>query len=90
MLAKAKALTGTFYLPPEALAPGTMEVRINNEPFEIPDTCTLSEAVQHAGIPLQKGIALAVNNTVIPKANWASESLKANDNIMVIRATQGG
>lgn len=37
-----------------------------------------------------KGIAVAVNNQVIPKQQWDTTPLKQNDNILIITATQGG
>lgn len=36
------------------------------------------------------GIAVAVNNKVIPKTNWKEFQLKENDKITIIKATQGG
>ena len=36
------------------------------------------------------GLAVAVNDTVIPKKNWNEESLRQGDRVEVIRATQGG
>jgi sulfur carrier protein len=37
-----------------------------------------------------KGIAIAVNFTVIQKSDWGKTKLKENDNITIIKATQGG
>ena len=37
-----------------------------------------------------KGIAIAVNQTVISKSEWNKTQLKENDNITIIKATQGG
>ena len=37
-----------------------------------------------------KGIAIAVNQTVISKSEWSKTQLKENDNIAIIKATQGG
>ncbi|MBI4946577.1 MAG: sulfur carrier protein ThiS [Bacteroidetes bacterium] len=36
------------------------------------------------------GIAVAVNNSVIPKKKWEQFELKENDKILIIKATQGG
>ena len=38
----------------------------------------------------QNGIAVAINNTVIPKSNWNSHLLTDSDTILIISATQGG
>ena len=37
-----------------------------------------------------KGIAVAINNQVIPKTAWATTPLRHQDSILVISATQGG
>lgn len=37
-----------------------------------------------------KGIAVAVNNQVIPKKNWETHLLNEHDKITIIHATQGG
>jgi sulfur carrier protein len=36
-----------------------------------------------------KGIAIAINDTVIPKSNWNSHPLKETDTVLIISATQG-
>lgn len=37
-----------------------------------------------------KGIAVAVNNHVVPQSQWASTALQDQDSILIITATQGG
>lgn len=37
-----------------------------------------------------RGIAVAVNEEVIPRNAWASHTLNENDSILIITATQGG
>ena len=37
-----------------------------------------------------KGIAVAVNNSVILKINWKKFQLKESDKVIIIKATQGG
>jgi sulfur carrier protein len=42
-------------------------------------------------IPKNKtGIAVAINNTVIPKSDWNSHPIQETDDILIISATQGG
>ena len=36
------------------------------------------------------GIALAVNEKVVPKKEWEKFELKENDKVLLIKATQGG
>jgi sulfur carrier protein len=38
----------------------------------------------------QKGIAVAVNGAVVPRAAWEQTRLRAGDNNEIVRARQGG
>jgi sulfur carrier protein len=38
----------------------------------------------------QKGIAVALNGAVIPRAAWPQTPLKAGDRVEIVRARQGG
>ncbi|MCS3867197.1 sulfur carrier protein [Chryseobacterium ginsenosidimutans] len=38
----------------------------------------------------KKGIAVALNNRIIPKSFWAETILNDKDSILIITATQGG
>ncbi|WP_299675254.1 sulfur carrier protein ThiS [uncultured Tenacibaculum sp.] len=36
------------------------------------------------------GIAIAINNSIIKKSDWENHILSDNDNVLIIRSTQGG
>jgi sulfur carrier protein len=38
----------------------------------------------------QRGIAVALNGTVVPRAAWPDTVLKPGDNVEIVRARQGG
>jgi len=38
----------------------------------------------------QNGIAVAINNTVVPKLKWDEFFVQETDEILIISATQGG
>jgi sulfur carrier protein len=38
----------------------------------------------------QRGIAVAVNGAVVPRAQWPATALKPGDSIEIVRARQGG
>ncbi len=63
---------------------------INNQAYSLQKGSNLFTALEQNGIQNQKGIAVAVNNAVIPKAEWQNKILNENDKITIIRATQGG
>ena len=67
-----------------------MTIFINNKSFDLPENTILSEALKTAGINHFEGIAVAVNNHIIPKTNWDNHAVSENDSLTIIRATQGG
>lgn len=67
-----------------------MKVIVNDTPIELNGSTMLEQAVLHSGVTDFKGLAVAVNNTVIPRTNWNAYNLNENDTITIIRATQGG
>jgi sulfur carrier protein len=40
--------------------------------------------------PDARGVAVAVNGTVVPRAEWSSTRLSPGDQIEIVRARQGG
>jgi sulfur carrier protein len=38
----------------------------------------------------QSGVAVALNETIIPRSQWGNYQLSENDEILVIEAAQGG
>lgn len=67
-----------------------MNVFVNNQNHILTKDANLLLALEQNGITSQKGIAVAVNNKVIPKAEWPGKILNENDKITIIKATQGG
>ena len=67
-----------------------MNVFINNNSINCSEETTLHQLLHTQGITSSKGIAVAINNSVIPKADWEQKKLTNNDKITIIRATQGG
>lgn len=67
-----------------------MEVKLNNQTKIFEEQCTVQQLLDQIVPEKQKGIAVAVNKSVIPKINWQSHFLKQNDDVLIIKATQGG
>jgi sulfur carrier protein len=67
-----------------------MNVFVNNSLLEIPTRSKVAEALETLNIISAKGIAIAVNGNVIPRAEWEQFELNSEDKITVIKATQGG
>jgi sulfur carrier protein len=67
-----------------------MNVYLNNESVVAGEDVSLSELLHSRNLAEKKGVAVAVNNSVIRKKDWASTNLSENDNILIITAIQGG
>ena len=66
-----------------------MELVVNGKTQSVPERVRMSELVQLLGLP-DSGVAIAVNDTVIPKGRWADTSLEPMQRIEVLTAVQGG
>ncbi len=66
-----------------------MELVVNGKTQSVPDQLRMSELVQLLGLP-DTGVAVAVNDHVIPKGRWAETSLEPMQRIEVLTAVQGG
>jgi sulfur carrier protein len=68
-----------------------MELKINNQTKQFATDSLTVQALLDLEIPIkQNGIAVAINNTVIPKSNWNLHPIQETDDILIISATQGG
>lgn len=66
-----------------------MNVFLNNQPFSFEQEKNLLSVLEELKIS-HDGIAIALNETVIPKSEWEKIQLKNNDKIILIKATAGG
>ncbi|WPV02035.1 sulfur carrier protein ThiS [Mucilaginibacter sp. cycad4] len=67
-----------------------MEITVNQQNYSVPEICSLQQMLDIVFIPSTKGIAIAINQEIIVKGNWASHFLIPGDNLTIIKATQGG
>ncbi len=67
-----------------------MKIVVNNNEMELPDSTMLQHLLTELQLPSLQGIAVAVNQEVIPKINWSEHRLHERDAVLIIRATQGG
>ncbi len=67
-----------------------MELVINGEPRQINAVQTLADVLEALDVPSKRGVAVAVNDAVVPRGRWAAERVEEGDRIEIIRATQGG
>lgn len=63
---------------------------VNNHKKEVLNQNTVLELLSGLEMNAARGIAVAINNEVIPKSEWEKYLLKENDRVTIIKATQGG
>lgn len=66
-----------------------MEINLNNQKRSISSSNLLALINEVLG-EKTKGTAIAVNDVVVPKAEWENYQLEQNDKVIIIKATQGG
>ncbi|QRR00778.1 sulfur carrier protein ThiS [Dyadobacter sandarakinus] len=67
-----------------------MEIKLNGQATQIDATCSVGQLISEFYESSGKGIAVAVNQFVVPKSDWPHRRLSPNDHITIITATQGG
>ena len=67
-----------------------MELIINSEPTNFDEQLTVEQLIFSQFNELPKGIAIAVNQEVVPRNEWKTYQLNNGNNILIINATQGG
>ena len=67
-----------------------MMVKVNGVPSETAEGATIASLLVELGLAESKGIAVAVNGIVAARVEWAMRRLEPGDDVLVIRATQGG
>lgn len=65
-----------------------MKIRINNKETDVQAEAILDLA-KELSLP-ERGVAVAVNNRMIPRTDWQQTALKDDDNIVIIKAVCGG
>jgi sulfur carrier protein len=66
------------------------DIRINgqNEPLGV---ATLAALLEEKAVDTgQRGIAVALNGAIVPRAAWPQTALRPGDSIEIVRALQGG
>ena len=68
-----------------------MKVVLNGVEKELPTEASVADAVAVAGAPdSERGVAVAVEGEVVPRAEWEGRVLTEGEAIEVVHAVQGG
>jgi sulfur carrier protein len=65
-------------------------VTLNGERRELGEPATVEAAVQAAGAPDGRGVAVALDGEVVPRGQWATTEVSEGQHVEVLRAVQGG
>lgn len=66
-----------------------MHLRVNGRPHELPQGAVLTGLVAALAAD-PRGIAVAVNGSVVRAAEWSATALHEGDRVEVVTARQGG
>ena len=66
-----------------------MRLTVNGRSQSRDDECSVATLVAEL-IAAQRGVAVAVNGTVVPRSTWAEVDLSDGDQVEVLTAAQGG
>lgn len=67
-----------------------VNISVNGKNLEVKDGYNVCDLMTKLNITDDRGIALAVNEAVVPKKDWPKATLNENDEVLLITATQGG
>ena len=65
-------------------------IRINGEAEPLAAATIEALLAEKAVDTGQRGIAVALNGAVVPRAAWRATALKPGDSVEIVRARQGG
>lgn len=66
-----------------------MNVNINGNPVDVADEATLYDILSGQNLP-ERGVAVAVDNRMVQRADWNTTSIHPDANILIIKAACGG
>ena len=65
-----------------------MKITVNNKETEF-DGTSVNDLAAQLQLP-EKGVAVAVNNEMIPRSEWSARPLAENASVVIIKAACGG
>ncbi|MGL5980650.1 MAG: sulfur carrier protein ThiS [Phocaeicola sp.] len=66
-----------------------MKIFINNKESEVANQTTIAQLAQQLNLP-EKGVAIAINNQMMPRTIWEEKLLEPADSLVIIQAACGG
>lgn len=66
-----------------------MRITVNGAPRDVEETATVAVLVETL-TPGPRGLAVAVNEEVVPRGRWSGTELRAGDRVELLGAARGG
>ena len=67
-----------------------MTIQINDDQKVVPEGATVNDVVLSILQLNPAGMAIAINDSIVPRHLWESSQLQINDRMLVIKAASGG
>ena len=67
-----------------------MQISINNNSTDIQSATNVSHLIHHLLALNPAGMAMAINDSIVPRHLWEETLLQENDKVLVIKACSGG
>lgn len=65
-------------------------IRVNGKPMETGPECLLDLLETQGFYEETRGIAVAINGTVVPRSSWSQTRLADGDDVEIVKIMQGG
>ncbi|MCA6222702.1 sulfur carrier protein ThiS [Photorhabdus antumapuensis] len=66
-----------------------MKITVNDQPMELIAPLAIQQLLEQLE-QTQPGMALAINQTIIPRSEWNTHQINDGDNILLFQAIAGG
>ncbi|PQQ28391.1 sulfur carrier protein ThiS [Photorhabdus luminescens] len=66
-----------------------MKITVNDQPMELMAPLAIQQLLEQLK-QTQPGMALAINQTIIPRSEWNTHQINDGDNILLFQAIAGG
>jgi sulfur carrier protein len=67
-----------------------LHVHVNDADRSVTSGTGLLSLLEEMALACRPGLAVAVNNEVVPRARWTDQKLHEGDRVLIIQASQGG
>lgn len=67
-----------------------MKITVNDTPRQVPAGTRVAEVLGDLALAQRRGLAIALNDEVVPRVEWNTRALEEGDALLILRASQGG